>query len=66
MIGRDQIALNTVDCRLRTSICVSHSFEACETTFTPIEPGAYRIDVAGVRPGAVNPVTASVLVWPPA
>jgi hypothetical protein len=24
MIGRDQIALNAVDCHLRTSICVSH------------------------------------------
>ncbi|MDT5045729.1 MAG: hypothetical protein QOG75_1582, partial [Mycobacterium sp.] len=24
MIGRDEIALNAVDCHLRTSICVSH------------------------------------------
>ena len=24
MIGRDQIALNAVDCHLRTSICVLH------------------------------------------
>jgi hypothetical protein len=24
MIGHDEIALNAVDCHLRTSICVSH------------------------------------------
>jgi pimeloyl-ACP methyl ester carboxylesterase len=34
------------------------------TTFTPTEPGTYRLDITGTRPGAIQPVTASVLVWP--
>jgi hypothetical protein len=35
-----------------------------ETTFAPTDPGAYRLDVAGVAAGAVSPVTATVVVFP--
>lgn len=36
-----------------------------ETTFTPTEPGTYRVDITSTRPGAVTPIAATVLVWPP-
>jgi hypothetical protein len=35
-----------------------------ETSFAPTEPGAYRLDVAGIAAGAVSPVTATVVVFP--
>jgi Lecithin:cholesterol acyltransferase len=35
------------------------------TSFTPEHPGVYKVEVDGVRPGSVDPVTASVVVWPP-
>jgi hypothetical protein len=45
MIGRDEIALNAVDCHLRTSICVSH----CSSPTLCGDVVEFRFNVSGCR-----------------